>query len=368
MNELIAMPARKAGANDEISVSCLVNEIPAYVEPELDRIYEHHFSSLPFLRLYCDAGHDVNTYVVRRDGVAFVILLFRVNGGIAHVLNTMIRIEHAEVLRFARYVFEHFDTVWAINFRAVQSDVDNLPFPFQRHNSQERFPVALPATPQEYTARLGRSTREAIKRYRKKLLQDFPSFSCRFYVNEEIDEHDVNALIDLSAARIALKKKRFGIDAADRKRIMHLARMRGFVCIIRINGCICAGTINFRVGNAYFLEVITNDQAYNDYRLGTICCYMTLCECIARGGTKYDFGGGWNHYKVKFLGVQQDMDCVEIYRSRMHLVQKSHRAAKTFVDGYVRQMKLWLLAHEKSLATRFMHQVNMLVQSVVKRG
>jgi len=368
MNKLMTMPLREAAANDDVTISCHINAIPASVEPELDRIYGHNHSSLPFFRIFCDAADEVSTYVVRRGAAARVILLFRVNRGVAQVLNQMIRIEHAEVLRFARYVFEHFGSVWAINFRAVQTDLQDLPFPFQRHNSQERFPVALPATPEEYTKRLGRSTRDAIKRYRKKLLEDFPSFSCRFYVNEEIDEQDVHAIIDLSAARIASKNKRFGIAAAERTRIIGLAKLRGFVCVIRINGRVCAGTVNFRVGNAYFLEVIAHDPAYNDYRLGTICCYMTLCECIARGGIKYDFGGGRNHYKVKFLGVQQDMERVEIYRSRKYLALKGARVGKTFVDGYVRRLKLWLLAHENSPVARLVHQTNALMHSVVRRG
>jgi Acetyltransferase (GNAT) domain len=350
-----------------ITVSCHVNEVPAFVEPALILLYGNYRSSLPFFRIYLHSTANVSTYVARRDGEVIAVLLFEVKSGIARILNEMIPVDEAEVARFAHCVFENFDNVWAINFRAIQTDVRRLAFPFQRHTSQDRFPVALPATPEEYTAQLGKSTRDIIKRYQKKLMRDFPSFSSRSYVNEEIDEQDIRTIIKLSEARIASKKKRFGIDAEEQKAIIALAKVCGFVHVIRIDGRVCAGTINYRAGASYFLEVVGHDPALNDHRLGTICCYSTLCECIVRGGRTYDFGGGWNHYKLKFLGVQQNMDRVEIYRSHSRMALKCARVMKTFIQGRVRRLKVWLLTHEKSLATRTTLHAYYLVRSIGKR-
>lgn len=88
--------------------------------------------------------------------------------------------------------------------------------------------------------------------------------------------------------------------------------------LLRLDGRICAGTINFRAGDNYFLEVIAHDPAYNDYRLGTLCCYLTICECIAREGKEYHFLWGAHDYKFRLLGVQRELDHLTIYRSRRH--------------------------------------------------
>ncbi len=360
--------SESTATTDDVLIFCHVNEVPAWVDAELTRIYGNYRSSLPFFHVYLEATSGISTYVARQGGRPITILLFRLENGVVHVLNEMIPIVESEIACFADYVFANFDTVWAIRFRAIHTDVRRLFFPFQKHNSQERFPVALPATPEEYTNRLGKSTREIIQRYRKRITRDFPSFRSEFYVKEEIDERDLHALIDLSETRILSKKKRFGIDDAERQRIIKLARLYGLVHIIRIDGRVCAGTINFQVGPNYYLEVIAHDLTLNDYRLGTVCSYLTLCACIERGGIKYDFGGGWNFYKIKFLGVQQDMDCVEIYRSRKDMLLKSHRIAKTAIDGYMRRLKVWLLMHEKSVVTRLVLSAVYLLNGARRRS
>lgn len=351
-----------AVAVDGHDVCCYKNSIPFFVESELVSLYGHNYSSLPFFRIFHNAtDHDVNTYVVTQNAKVKVLLLFQVKNGVVRVLNEMIWIEPDEIEQFARYVFTHFSDVWAINFRAIRTELQQLPFPFQKHNSQERFPVALPSSAEEYFRQLGRSTREIIKRYRKKLVQDFTDYSSRSYIDEEIDENDIHAIIDLSKARITSKKKRFGIDDTERRHIIALAKLCGFVHVIRINGRVCAGTINFRLGSSYFLEVIAHDPVFNEYRLGTLCCYNTLCECIGHGGTKYDFGGGRAFYKTKFLGIRQDMVRVEIYRSSIYMALKCSRVAKTLLDGYVRRLKVWLLAREKSKITQFVLHTTFLM-------
>jgi hypothetical protein len=76
--------------------------------------------------------------------------------------------------------------------------------------------------------------------------------------------------------------------------------------------------------------------------LGTLCSYLTICECIARVGSEYHFLWGQYEYKYRLLGVQRDLDCLVVYRSRAHVVLCSDLALTIAVRGYLRAAKVWL--------------------------
>ncbi|HYG87916.1 MAG TPA: GNAT family N-acetyltransferase [Azospirillum sp.] len=341
----------RAEQSEDVAVFFYFNEIPPFVEDELVRLYGHIHSSLAFFKA-AGWADKANTYVAWRGGRPVTVLLFQCKDGVIDVLNEMVAIDEAEICRFADHIFNSLRSIWAIKFRAVQADIHRLHFPYQRHNSKEDWVVHLPDGPAEYTARLGKSTRENIKYYRRRLVRDFPSFTCRFYTGKDIDEGHIRGIIELSEKRILAKRKRFGIDESDLERIIRLAKQCGFVCVMQIDGRLCAGTISYRAGSAYLIEVIAHDQKYNKYSLGTICYYMTICEYIVRGAKKFHMGGGRNEYKARFLGVRQDMDHLEIYRSHTYLVLNLHRVAKTAIDGYIRRVKVWLLERENSFITQ----------------
>nr|WP_246499494.1 GNAT family N-acetyltransferase [Azospirillum soli] len=239
-----------------------------------------------------------------------------------------------------------------IRFQALQTDAGSFPFPYQRHNSKEDWVIDLPSTAEEYTARLGKSTRNNIKYDVRRLSRVFPDHSLRFYTGAEIDEAHVRTIVELSDARISAKKKRFSIDDEETERIIRFAKEGGLVSVLHIDGRLCAGMICQIVGSAYMVEVIAHDPAYNEFRLGALCYYRTICEAIARGATTMYMGGGREPYKARFLGVRQDMDRLELYRSHASVVLNPFRVAKTAVEGGIRKAKIWLLAREKSALTR----------------
>jgi hypothetical protein len=339
-------------AEPAASISCYTSEIPPFVKTELERLYSHLFSSLPFFETF-RTTENVCTYVVMRDGQPSTILLFQNKGRRIDVLNEMIRIDEQELRCFVDYVFANFSPVAVISFKAIQSDVQRLPFPYQRHNSKEDFVIVLPDTQGEYRARIGSSTRYNVKRYMKRLTRDFPTFSYRFYENEEISEQDIREIIRLSEIRISAKKKRFGIDEKEVKQILNLARICGLVNVVSIDGHLCAGTITLRTGSSYLAMVNAHEPKYDGYWLGTLCYYLTICESIARGGKRFHMGGGRYDYKIRLLGVRQDMDHLEVYRSYGHALVNCDNVVKTIFSSLVRRTKVWLLDRETSPISQF---------------
>ena len=336
---------------DAMGVSCYRNEIPPFAGAELARLYGHIHSSLAFFETSRPTD-NVSTYVARAGNQISAVLVFRLVDGVVEVLNEFISIDAQEVHRFAAYVFSTFTSARAIRFQAVQTNAGALPRPFQKHNSKENWIISLPSTPAEYTASLGKATREKVKRCTRKVARDLPAFSYEFHQGEDIAEENVRELIRLSEARITSKRKLFGIDEDETRRIIRMAKRCGVMTLARIDGRLCAGMITYHIGSDFLTEVIAHDPAYNDYSLGTLCYHTTICESIARGAKRFHLGGGREEYKARLLGVRQDMDRLVIYRSPAHMALSAPLVARTAASGWVRQAKVWMLANQESPITR----------------
>src|SRR5437870_5381738 len=146
-----------AGAED-IAISCHENDVPAFVETELERLYENLYSSLLKFRLDGLDEH-ASTYVVRKNGRIVTLFLFRRERGEVTVLNELIEVGDADVRRFAGRIFGQFDDVTVISFRTVRAKIGRLRFPYQRFNCSEDIVLTLPETAERYHASLGKNMR-----------------------------------------------------------------------------------------------------------------------------------------------------------------------------------------------------------------
>lgn len=310
---------------------------------EMEQLYQHRYASYEQLKVYGHIMQDTKGYVARKGGKAVGALLYRVEPGKVRVLNEQMHLDEEEIERFVRHVFNDYQSIHAISFPVVQADIRRLPFPHQQFHSTQDIVLDLPSTVDEYIARLGKSTRSYVKRYLNKLKREHPSFSFAVYANDDIKEEHVRAIIGFNKARMSGRNKESYIDEQEECRILDLLKLRGFVGVATIDGKVCAGTINTCFGKNYFLQVIAHDPVYDDYGLGTLCCYLTICECIARKGNAYHFLWGQYEYKYRLLGVQRDLDHLVVYRSRMHMLAKLPMVAGMAYDGYKYTARSWLL-------------------------
>lgn len=237
--------------SDSISFSCYENEIPPFVEAEMERLYGSLYSSIPQLRVGGNLD-GVSTYVVQKGRELVTIFLFRIDGRRLEVLNEVIRIEEEDIRRFATYIFSGFGAIDVVSFHAIQMDFGSIPFKYQQFECLEDIVVPLPGNTEDYTASLGRSTRKNLRYYRNALMHAFPSFRFSIYEKGAIEPQHVRDIIDLNRARMADKNIVSGIDEAEAAKLNYLARERGLVVVATIDGHVCAGAITFRVGENFF--------------------------------------------------------------------------------------------------------------------
>lgn len=351
MRSLVAQPVSSALLHTK-DITCHFNEIPAFVEVEIERLYSTLHASLPYFRTFRTLD-DVSTYVAWQNSRPAVILLFQVKGRTVHVLNEMIELAQAEVERFATYMFDKLPQVHILSFAAIRTTLDRFAYPAQKHNAKETYVINLPATPAEYLASLSKTLRKNISYELRRIARDYPTFSSQFYEKDQIPDHVLRDLIHLSENRISQKVSDF---THDEKRIMALAKQCGFVNALLIDGKVCAGTVSYHIGTSSFLELIARDPAYKSYGVGMLTNYLTICENIVRGKEKFFLGGGRFDYKEKLLGVLTDADHVEIYRSQGVMLLRLGNAAKTLAQAYVRLAKVWVHTNKEhalsKLATR----------------
>lgn len=325
-----------------VTIDCYDNEIPPFVEQEMKRLYENIYSSLLQFRVYGAIAGNTSTYVVREGTRIVTIFLFVRTKGRVHVLNEVISISGKDISRFAEYIFAAFKKVTVISFHAIRSDIQKLRFPYQRVNCSEDIVLELPPTEQEYLASLGKHSRKNIKYYLNKLKREHPTFRFDVLSKNEITHQQVRDIVILNRHRMAGKYKVSAFDDEETDRIIRLVNECGMVGVVTIEGKVCAGAICLCIGKNYFLNVISHDSAYDEYRMGTLCCYLTICESIARGGREFHFLWGRYEYKFALLGAPRDLDHVNVYRSHSQLLMNAGMVSRTSLTGIVRRSKLWL--------------------------
>lgn len=352
LSDLARRDNAKGPAEDAIAI--YENQVPAFVEAELERLYGTLFSTLAYFRA-CGGLDGVKTYVARRNGVVSAVFLFRREGERVQMINEGMVLDADEIRRFAQHMFHAPDPAGVIVFHAVQTASTLDGYLHQRYFCAEDFIVELPDTPEAYLARLGSATRKNIKRHKNRIERDFPSFQHRMVDGRTVDEQHVRTIIELNRARMAGKNKASFIDESVTQEILRLTRECGVVYLATIDGRVCAGTIIFRVGSSYISKVNAHDPRYDDYRLGMVCCYLGVCAAIGEGARRFHFGQGRYEYKVALLGEHHGFDRIVLYRSPLHLLLNAKTAYSSAAAGYRLRANRWFLhgtAHGTSLFWR----------------
>jgi hypothetical protein len=324
MPDVATASGNRAEEDVDVTMEILVG-VPSYIDTELHKLYGNIHSTLAHLRVYGGLDEVTHSYVARRQGMAVAVFLFCRDGNTVHVINEGMAIGEEELDRFAGHVFSGWPEVSAIRLHAVQSNVRQLRVPYQQYVCTANIVLPLPATAEEYIAGLGKNMRRNLRRYMDKLKRDFPSFRYEVFEKGAASEQHIREIIDLNRARIAGKNIRYALDDEVEK-VIALVRECGMVGVMTIDGCVVGGTVGYFGGDNYFFKVISHDPRYNGYSAGILCCYLTICECIARGCREYNFM--WNEYEYKFaLGAHsRSLHHLVVYRSRLHMLLRPRLA------------------------------------------
>jgi hypothetical protein len=307
----------------------------------LDHLYGSIYATQDHLQIEGDLD-GASTYVFRQRGDIKALLFFRREHGIATVLNQLIALDGAELQRFAATLFASDASLSAISLTAIQTGTSDLLYPYQRFRFTEDIVAPLPHSPDAFLSRLGPNTRETVKRYTSKVRRLFPSFRFEIYTDRDIDPRHARDLLRLHQARMLAKNKHSDIDEREFGNILELARRRGMMTVALIDDRICGGLICWRVDRQYFMRIIAHDPRYDSYKLGSVCCYLSMRECIAREGTAFHFLFGRVPYKYRFLGEAKGFDQIVIYRSYTGMARACRLAGRTAMSGMNREIRFWL--------------------------
>lgn len=339
---LAPVPCHRESLEDTVA-ECYENEIPAFVDVELKRLYRSIFSSLPQYRIHGGAEH-ASVYVARQATRVSSVFLYRAMGREVEVVNQCVKLEQEEISRFADFIFRRLSGIDSIRFHAV--DMESRPhspaFPTQTSQCSEDFLLDLPATVDEYHSRLGKSTRSYINRYLNKAKRIHPSFTFAAFAGGDIRKEDVYAIFEMNRSRMAERGFRYGYREDFPARTVQLMEEVGLLCTVKIGGEICAGTVLYCVEGDYYLEVLGHKAEFSDIGLGTLCCYMSICECIRREGRAFHFLWGRYDYKIRLGGMERPLSDVVVYRSRWHLMKHAIPALKRAGREYAYQARNWI--------------------------
>ena len=303
----------------EATYSC-ADEAPAFLEQELTRLYGIRYSCLPCFKLY-GSWDQVRAYVASRAGVAVAVFLFRCENGCATVLNEGMKVSEEDVNRFASYLFRNHDGLSLVAFHFVETAARRFAFPCQRAACGQDTVLELPASAEAYTASLGPGTRTALSSRLNRIRRDLPGFSFTVYEKQEVPLRQIRELIRLDRVRMQRQGKVSPIDEAEEERIIAYVALCGFVSVASSNGRICAGAITYRLGSNFTARMLAHDPAYGSYRLGFVCAYLTICECIRAGSSRYFyFGWGQGNYQQHLGGSERELVHLSLFRSRLHVL------------------------------------------------
>lgn len=326
---------------DDVIFESYEHGIPDFLESALGTLYRSIFSSLPQFRIRGGA-ENAFIYVARTESRILSVLIYRIEGRKAAVINECFTLHNEEAERFARYIFKRYPQVDAVSFHAVDNQLCDLPFPVQAYRCNEDFVLRLPQSVEAYHAQLGKSTRSYVNRYLNKLKREYPSFSFEVLTGDAITEGDVVAIFEMNRARMQERGTQYGFAEDYPARTVDLLRESGLLCLMRIDDRICAGTILYLVEGESYLDVLSHDSKYNDVGLGTLCCYLSICECIRREIKVYHFLWGRYDYKLRLGGIERILSDVTLYRSRIRMLLRPAPAFKEATKGHLHRVKAWL--------------------------
>lgn len=308
------------------------------IQHALERIFENVFCSAARC---ADANPDeaAHAYVVAVEDDIRLVIMFTKQGAAVKVLNEIFSLSGEDLTCFARDVFQYFKDVDLVSLPAVSIRDTGLPYPFQRFNATEDLVAPLPETAEHYWSMLSRNTKESIRRYRKRIAQQFPEIKFDFYERDRVSLAQIRSIVDLSSARLELKRETPNHSEQSIAQLARLVGQYGVTLIASLHGKICGGVICTRIGGNFFMHVIAHDPELDALRLGKVCCYLSICDAIGRGGREYHMLSGQYDYKFRFMGQQRDYDRITLYRSYRSMLAHWPRYVLNGVRGEGRMIK-----------------------------
>jgi len=368
---------------DAEQASSIVSEfheqsVPEMAAQALDRLYGSLYASFSHFSLSHTAQPAPHTWVGYRHGEVVGVLLFRLRVDQVLLLTEMFSLEQAVADAFSRAVFTRFREVKTIHFNAISLSGTLTGWPLQHYAFSENYVISLPQSVDQYRASIGKSTRKTLRGYGNRLQRDFPDFSWDVRAVGEMRAHELRSVIRqlhrFKRDSLAARGKRAEISRRETARLLILARHAGLIGIARIGDRVCGGSLACRIGGNYVMLLSAADPALASYRLGILCCFWSVCDCIRAGGQECHLLWGRYQYKTQLLGEPRSLLRLTIYRSRLRMALSPLLVISMSMAAIRYRVRNWLLPHlagQSSALSRCFSRVTALrryVQTRVEHG
>ncbi len=290
--------------------------LPGYVWPALERRYHSIFCSEPWLRLHDALTHRIEAWVMRRDGRIAALVLFERTGRCARVINEAFDLPAEALDEFAQALFAQYPMLSAIRLTATALEARPHHYPCFVAACSDDYVLTLPASEEAWLALLSAQTREKIRYHWRRAQRRQPSLCFRTVPAASIEAAQLRSVIEFNRARMKAKGRSFGMNAVDERRLCALMHERGQLSVIEIDGEVRAGLLCTLAGNDITMHVIAHDPAFDDLRLGFLCCVLTLQDAIAQGLQRFHFLWGHYDYKTRLGGRRIELAQVVLLRAR----------------------------------------------------
>jgi hypothetical protein len=333
---LVALPANANAAPLDVGGS-IVSEIhefaiPAHAVTALDRLYGSMYASWRHLQLCGVEQPTPHSWIGYRHGEIIGVLLFRMRDSEVLVLTEMFRLDPEIAEAFCLAVFSRFAYTHQVTFNAVSVPRSLSPLPMQSYAFSENYIIELPVSVDDYLNALGKSTRKTIRGYGNRLQRELPGFRWEVRAANELRKDEQRRLVRqwqrFKQASMAARGKRAVIDRRDTARLLQLASECGLFGIASIDGRVVGGSLACRFGDNYVMLLSGADPALESYRLGMLCCFWSVCDCIRTGARQCHLLWGRYQYKRQLLGVPHVLQHITLYRSRWQMVLSPARVVR----------------------------------------
>ncbi|MFM8246658.1 MAG: GNAT family N-acetyltransferase [Burkholderiaceae bacterium] len=293
--------------------------VPAFAADALERLYGSLYASYIHARLSDSAQPIPHTWVGYQHGEVVGVLLFRVRFDQVLVATEMFHLEQTIADAFCRALFDRYRQVHAVLFNAVSLPRALTGWSLQYYPFSENYVISLPNDMDGYLHALGKSTRKTLRGYGNRLQRDLPDLIWEVRQADALRSDQLRALIrrlqQFKRDSMAARGKRAELSRRDMARILILCRRSGLVGIARMGDQICGGSLACRIGDNYVMLFSASDPALASYRLGILCCFWSVCDCIRAGGRECHLLWGRYQYKTQLLGEPHPLLRLVIYRS-----------------------------------------------------
>lgn len=336
-------------------------QIPSFVEAALDQRYGNLYASMPQLALYSLQG--VSTYTEWSGSDIRELFLYRREPGGIIVINQGMTVDGAAVQRFANAVFQREPSARRLRFESVQ-----LRDPHQLRKKiyvsvSDDMVIDLPDNPARYLAQLGRSLRQSLQ----SRLRRTPGLRHQIISGETFDTALLERIIRFNHARMAAKQRTSAIDSAAFDRLLCLARARGSIGTVEIDGRLCAGSLICRFGDDVFSLLNAHDPAMNALGLGKVSRHLMILEAIRTGAKRFHLLGGYYGNKRAFGARYLPLYALMIYRNRFGMFLDGIRVGRLLLRSLNYQLRYRIEVQRSDATNKLQRSFSISSVSVLPR-